>query len=316
MAYLQSFGAALLQKLAPCLTIDTSYQINAAYYRGSWRSDVVYPWDLSNQNDASALFIDVTFDILRSDEMKIAVRVGALIALPKSTDQDSSVNDSSNIENYEYFYVQSPPLTTSQIHRHCKSIDVDITTKADMVAELLGAALLDSKHKICRVKSAGKRLENIISDNEIVEVANDDDQFELEVRHINQLQGEVGYLPLSSLGSALDWRTVNMIVLSSCNQNTLRIPDTEGISFWKQCGVNEMAASISETNNKPEATKAPVSVQSVEGSKEVIDEITSIQKQRQKPRPTQVDSTMYAQGRRTYIAGSKRKKPKFTLGAI
>ena len=313
MSYILSFGLTILQKLAPhLLEKDDSTDGSVKFYRASWRSDVLFPWELQQSNElndanddvTSALFIDVTFDILQSkDDVKVAIRVGALIALPaaeKSTD-------------YTYYYVQSAPLTESDVHAHCKSIDVDTTTQAAMVADFVGAAFLKKGvlwECVRRRRPTGKTEIGHNNDKQSdVKAKNTDDQWELKVSHINQLEGEVGYLPLSKLGQSLDKQTLDMILLSSQNPNKCNLSYEQGKQFWEDFGVMDLTQ-----------TKISLETKSIDANQAKIHESKpeelNCDKQQECKRLTKTDSTVYAQSRRTYIAGSKKKKPKFTLGSI
>lgn len=305
MSYILSFGQALLHKLAPhVLDKEESTDGSVKFYRASWRSDVLFPWDLqSNEMDdvnvTSALFINVTFDMLQSKDVKVAIRVGALIALPVSGESS----------DYTYHYVQSAPLTESEIHAHCKSIDVDTTTQAGMVADLVGAALLEKGvlWKCARRERPNGKTENGLRNDKNSDVC--DDQWELKVSHINQLQGEVGYLPLSKLGQSLNEQTLDMILLSSPNPNRCSLSYEQGKQFWENFGVQD----ITQTNNAPETKTIVPNQTKIHESK--LEE-TSCDKQHECKRQTKTDSTVYAHSRKRYIAGSKKKKPKFTLGSI
>ncbi|KAL7508913.1 hypothetical protein ACHAXN_013019 [Cyclotella atomus] len=289
MSYIQNFGHSLLKKLVPNLLQN---EPSSVCYRGSWRSDVIYPWELilpaADENavadglsEVQILFIDVTFDIFKhpiiDKEINAAVRIGALLAIPQLV--------SSCGEKYSYYYVQSNPLVKSQVHEHCKSIDVDITTKAELVADFLAEAFLE---------------------------------FELIVKHVNQLQGEKGYLPLSKLESSIDRRTLDMILLSERNQTLCQLSEMEGKSFWSKLGVETDAKvlAVEKQENAAAAEKIDASAPSeaARSTNDKPEEVPAFKERKRPSKPT--DSTVYAQARKTYIAGSKKKKPKFTFGSI
>ena len=272
---------------------------------------MLFPWELNpnttaDEDLAQALFVDVTFDILQHGELNSAVRIGALLAVPKNVDSNSNEGPNDNEEKYNYHYVQSEPIAKSHAYLHCKSIDVDITTKPEMVADFLGQALLGGKEwiaRICPDKSVGSS-----SDNKSI-------RWELKVQHVNQLRGEVGYLPLSCLGASIDRRTLDMILLSSQSRKLCTLSKDEGKRFWKQQGLEMDSIFQSPKVEEQVVLEKYASAAAQQADQSTNESIPEATKERKRPTKT-VDSTVYAQSRKTYIAGSKRKKPKFTMGSL
>jgi hypothetical protein len=278
---------------------------------------VIYPWELilpaADENavadglsEVQTLFVDVTFDIFKhpiiDKEINAAVRIGALLAIPQLV--------SSCGEKYSYHYVQSDPLVKSQVHEHCKSIDVDITTKAELVADFLAEAFLGGRNWIARVASKDDGVDNSANDG--------NSEFELIVKHVNQLQGEKGYLPLSKLESSIDRRTLDIILLSERNQTLCQLSEMEGKSFWSKLGVETdakvLAVEKQENAAATEKIDASAPSEAAWSTNDKPEEVPAFKERKRPSKPT--DSTVYAQARKTYIAGSKKKKPKFTFGSI
>ena len=193
------------------------------FFRGNWRSNVRYPWDLPSLNSAlgnamgiydmaggvgddeinpQTLFVDITFDFIlfpteivtegrtycchvlkkedfwgeeiktfqggsMSDEansiaLSVAIRIGALVAIPSSqfNGDNYSCNSSSNdkkpladIDNgninvgdgYKYYYKrgENAALTVSDLDEHCKGIEIirESMDSAD-VARIIGDEFL------------------------------------------------------------------------------------------------------------------------------------------------------------------------------
>lgn len=293
MSYIQTFGSALLQKLSSHpFQEPNSTSKEPKFSRVYWRSDVVSPnANTSTKNDkyaeANALFIDVTFDIRQYHTQNIVVRLGALIALPSQESNRYS----------HHHYVQSPPLSASQIHAHCRSIDVDITTEADKVADFLGEAFRN-----------GRRW--------VVVRSRENSEWELQIQHVSHLQGEVGYFPLSAEGCELDLPTLEMILVSG-NQRIM-LDEMDGMRFWKEVEVELDVKNETEQQAKVEVETDTLSNAELNVSEPIESKREdTIMPQERKSRPTKTtDTNVYAHGRKTYIAGSKRKKPKFTLGSI
>ena len=343
MDYTQQFGRALFRKLAPHLISKDEMvegKSKTVYHRGYWRSNVLSPeriaisaeshGDVTENNnqclkEVPAVFVDATFDILYRQEANVAIRIGALVAYPKiAVNKHESIPPNGNSlaeqsesshEKFTFHYIQSSPITKAEIHEHCTSIDVDISTEAEMVANLLGDAFLNGNQWICRIADGETFQCHRNVDCTERETEKSEQQWEVQIKHVNQLQGEVGYLRLSALGRHIDRHVLDMILLAGSNNKTCRLSESEDKLFWKLYGLDaEREDEIKTSRMTNEAMVLSAEDSTVQEA--VSGEIRMNQQHQLRSRPTKSDSTVYAHTRKTYIAGSKRKKPKFTLGSI
>lgn len=302
-----------------------------------------YPWELSKQAadakcdenvgfDADALFVDVTFDFLvaphsanhehchtpddTKNDISVAIRIGSFAAIPSTTGVD-------------YHYIQQHTLTREHVHNHCREVNVDpIHTDAGMVADILATSFLSNTswqvaRKVCE-KSVVKTSADPMQEEQL---------WQLKLNHKGQLEGETGFLPLAfgwhndCLGGKVDERMLHMILLQSNNGggNCMSIPDEEGCLFWGYANkaVLQEIDTIHHAGDGIAMETAPIETNPASNPETKVSALLPMKqdsKTEPRSRPAKssrpVETTMYAPAKKTYIAGSKKKKPKFTLGSL
>ena len=267
------------------------------FFRGNWRSNVRYPWDLPTLNSAlgnamgiysmaggvgddeinpQTLFVDITFDFIlfpteivtegrtycchvlkkeefwgedvktfqggsMSDEansiaLSVAIRIGALVAIPSSqcsddnNDADNSSssddkksladidNDNINVgDGYQYYYKRGEnALTVSDLDEHCNGIEIsrESMDSAD-VARIIGDEFLQgcsgrtqwqviAKREKDMPNNATGSINNLTTIDGKMGMTNEKSKKQLLTCHLklhDKSMGTDGMLPLSSNGT-------------------------------------------------------------------------------------------------------------------
>lgn len=329
-------------------------------------------WNVDGKMTPESLFIDVTFDFLvfpyevteegrtsfcyvvkgnewmqddfvdeeRLLSLSVAIRLGALIAVPDKKERVSSgVADDKN----RYYYQRGNPLSGPDIYEHCHGVDiVPEVTDASQIADIIAKALLNDDGRIVielgdeNASAAAALSTSPLSQS--LDNGNDVPKkkwyWKLELHH-QELEGK-GTLPMKTLdhsnvfskaydiqnfGTPIDHAVLDTFLLNNQGQ-CLSIPANVANLVWNQFDptlLESLKESLKEPVKpsprkpapafaNPYATK-PSSPKAEEENKND----GNTKRKVRKASPVK-NTAVFAKGKRTTVAGQKKKKPKFTIG--
>ena len=350
------------------------------------------PSNFLNEDDVNpkCLFVDVTFDFLifpsevvsegrtkschvvkkadfcgetfqgndTSDEassiaLSVAIRIGALVAIPSCQCSDISSTSGSKrdvdggIKNdYQYYYMRGEKaLTVADLDDHCSSIEIirEGMNSKD-VANIVGTAFLDGCTSAFPWKVVAKKQSMPKSDNSLDDLTNDLTTIDGSMSKQSKNQSTLichlklhdksfnadGILPLSSnggVGSSLDRSMLDMILLQSSTNsgegNIVPVPKTEALSLWRvvdESLIKALEKPIEPSPQKmsPASLKVAAKAESPPQKAAPKEEETKITEQPRKVvirrPPKPQEQALFARGKKTTLGGGRRKKPKFRMG--
>lgn len=292
-------------------------------------------YDKDKKNPSPRL---VSSEERRFVSLSVAIRLGTLIAIP-----DNKERIDGNEKKYRYYYQRGNPLTGPDVYEHCRSIDIvpeemDATQIADIIGKALsnddGRVMIESNDENAAADVAAPICTSPLSQS--LDITNDSPKkkwyWKLELHH-QELEGK-GTLPLKTYdhahvfskayddqnwGTPIDHSILDTFLLNNQGQRCVSIPTAEAKLVWNQFDPTLLESLkepvkpsprkpvpvVNPYAKKPSPPKAEVENKSSDGnSKPKI----------RKASPMKRETALFAKGKRTTIAGQRRKKPKFTIG--
>jgi hypothetical protein len=301
--------------------------------------------------ETEAIFVDVTFDFVvihpsndafhhrttTSEEVKVlstAVRIGALLVLPTAN-------------GYRSHYLRGNPLEAKDIYDHCRNIDIDPeNSRVDTLATMMASSFRLASSSSWRV--VGESILNSNNHWQWTVLIHHSGELEGEVSTLPLCSGTYD----DCLGDVVPSNVLDVMLLQR-NDNDgwknacMRIPHEVGRSFWNgvredweekvahtsggvvlgeekrvgtedastSCSVGDKGVDDSEQIHAKQVLPPPL-VDNANGKRtEQISSGNNHDRMFKSNRPQ--ETVMYAQGKKTSIAGTTRsKKAKFTLGSI
>ena len=326
-------------------------------------------WNVDGKMTPESLFIDVTFDFLvfpyevteegRTsfchvvkgnewtqddfvDESKllslsVAIRLGALIAVP---DNKERINSSGVVDDKnQYYYQRGNPLSGPDVYEHCRGVDIvpevmDASQIADIIAKALSnddgrivIELSDENASAAAALGTSPLSQNLDNNNDAPKKKW---YWKLELHH-KELEGK-GTLPLKTFdhsdvsskayeyddqnfGTPIDHSVLDTFLLNNQGQ-CVSIPATVANLVWDQFDptlLESLKEPVKPSPRKPALanpyTAKPSSPKAQEENKSDGNRKPKIRK----ASPVK-NTAVFALGKRTTVAGQKKKKPKFTIG--
>mmetsp|Transcript_21286 Transcript_21286/g.37626 ORF Transcript_21286/g.37626 Transcript_21286/m.37626 type:complete len:453 (+) Transcript_21286:338-1696(+) len=291
--------------------------------------------------------------------MAVAIRIGALVAIPSSQCGDGScseekitrhnTNEGGREDGYQYYYQRGDnALTVSDLDEHCRGIDIVLEEMdAADVARIMGDAFLEGCHHAGgpkpwqvmgksengRVTATGTSSDSTTIDHlGMAEQTRKHIRWNLKLHH-QALEAD-GCLPLSNnggsnMGESIGRCMLDMILLQSNDSRDggvcVSVPKTEALMLWKKINptlvraVEKPVLEPSPQKMSPARKDVAVRIPYAEmaAPKEEKDDKAEKSSRpktatRRPPKPQQ--TALFARGKKTTLGGSRRKKPKFTLG--
>jgi len=256
-------------------------------------------------------------------------------------------------DGYQYYYHRgNNALTVSDLDEHCRGIDIILEEmRAVDVARIIGDAFSEGDQNKCSGCHArgGKpwhvmgKLENVshsaatgTSNLKTIDSIGKDEQatkhfsWNLKVHH-PALEAD-GLLPLSNNGCVngdpIDRNMLDMILLQSNaslgGEVCISVPKTQAIELWKEIDptlVRALEKPVELSPRKMSPVRKVVTARiphSQEASpnreKDAKAERYGKPKTTTRSQPKPQQTALFARGKKTKLGGSRRKKPKFTLG--
>eukprot|EP00573_Skeletonema_grethae_P011456 CAMPEP_0201711656 /NCGR_PEP_ID=MMETSP0578-20130828/59251_1 /ASSEMBLY_ACC=CAM_ASM_000663 /TAXON_ID=267565 /ORGANISM="Skeletonema grethea, Strain CCMP 1804" /LENGTH=416 /DNA_ID=CAMNT_0048200709 /DNA_START=90 /DNA_END=1340 /DNA_ORIENTATION=+ len=326
-------------------------------------------WNVDGKMTPESLFIDITFDFLvfpyevteegrtsfchvvKSNEWKqddfvdeerllslsVAIRLGALIAVPDNNKEtiSSGVVDDKN----RYYYQRGNSLSGPDVYEHCRGVDiVPEVTDASQIADIIAKALLNDDGRIVielsdENASADAALStSILSQN--LDDRNDAPKmkwyWKLELHH-KELEGK-GTLPLKSFdhtnvfskayddqnfGTPIDHSVLDTFLMNNQGQ-CVSIPANVASLVWNQFDptlLESLKEPAKPSPRKPAPALAnPYATKPSSPKAEEENKSDGNRKPKIRKASPVKNTAVFAKGKRTTVAGQKKKKPKFTIG--
>lgn len=275
--------------------------------------------------------------------VSVAVRIGALVAIPSHQCIDASnsfytgKNERGRDDGYQYYYQRGDKhaLTVSDLDDHCRCIDIVLEEMdAADVARIVGDAFLDGTSGNpgqLVVKENGHVIASGTSSNlttidnlGITGLTEKHLNWHIKVDHMS-LQA-FGFLPLSyrggGLGEPIGRSTLDMTLLQSninrCGGACVSVPTMESLVLWKTIDPTIIGALEKPVEPSPQkmspcrditAAANPAAQEEEKNTKS--EEGTREPKTRTRRPPKPQQTALFTRNR-----GNRRKKPKFTLGPL
>ena len=276
--------------------------------------------------------------------LSVAIRIGALIAIPSNNNnvEKDDIIISSSIDNvYQYYYQRGNPLCGTDIYEHCRSVDIvpeemDATQIADIIAN---AFCNDNARILVELSDTGTTTNASFSQSHVSTIEEAKTRqwcWKLELNH-KELEGK-GTLPLKAYdhnqdafskayndknwGTPIDYSILDAFLLNNQQgQRCVALPATEAKLVWDQFDPT-LLESLKEPvkpsprrvlDSKPAAIN-PYAKKPSPPTAEENKSNTNTKPKIRKASPIKRETAIFAKGKRTTIAGSKRKKPTFTIG--
>jgi len=277
--------------------------------------------------------------------VSVAVRIGALVAIPSHQCIDASngvytgKNERGRDDGYQYFYQRGDKhaLTVSDLDDHCRCIDIVLEEMdAADVARIVGDAFLNSSignlgqlaakengHSIASGTSSNL---TTIDNLGIIGRSEKHLNWHIKVDHVS-LQA-FGFLPLSysedGLGEPIGRSMLDMTLLqsnvNSCGGACLSIPKMEALVLWRTIDPTIIGALEKPVEPSPQKLRPCVDITATANlAAQEEEEKTKSKESTREPntrtrRPPKPQQTVLFT--RTTLGGNRRKKPKFTLGPL
>ena len=311
------------------------------------------------------IFIDITFDFLvfpfeitedgrtsfchvvRSHEweedsraaedgricLSVAIRIGALIAIPDNKERD--IGNSEVL--YRYFYQRGNPLKGPAVYQHCRCVDiVPEEMDAAQISDIIANALANNEVRVMiKLKDENESAFSTSGINSpLAENTNDAStkkwQWALELHH-HELGGK-GSLPMKKYehtnlfshaydeknwGTFVDQNIMDSYLLNN-GQLCVSIPALEAKSVWDD--LDPTLLNLLKKPVKPFSPRKPaVLIPDEEKPSPLKTEDRDKSQGKAKPKirkasPMKKENVLFAKGKRTTVAGQRKKKPKFTIG--
>eukprot|EP00986_Skeletonema_menzelii_P001775 scaffold488_cov142-Skeletonema_menzelii.AAC.14 len=326
-------------------------------------------FNMDGKMEPESLFIDVTFDFLvfpcevteegrtsfchvvKSDEwgqdavveerflsLSVAIRLGALIAVPHNKERISYGND----DMYRYYYQRGNPLSGPNVYKHCRGIDiVPEEMDASQIADIIAKALSNDDGRIVielndeNASAAAASSSSFTSPLSQTLVTNNDAPkkkwyWKLELQH-QELEGRET-LPLKTydhthvfskayddqnLGTPIDHSVLDTFLLNNQGQKCTSIPASVANLVWDQFDptlLESLKEPVKPSPKKAEVVNPYAAMPSPPKAEEENKSDINKKPKIRKASPVKKQNDLFAKGKKTTIAGQKRKKPKFTIG--
>ncbi len=323
-------------------------------------------WNVDGKMTPESIFIDVTFDFLvfpyevteegrtsfchvvKGNEwvqddfvdgskllsLSVAIRLGALIAVPDNKETISSgVADDKN----RYYYQRGNPLSGPDVYEHCRGVDiVPEVTDASQIADIIAKALSDDDGRIVielsddNASAAAALSTSPLSQNNSNDVPKKKWYWKLELHH-KELEGK-GTLPIKSFdhcdvlskayddqnfGTPIDHSVLDTFLLNNQGQ-CISIPANVANLVWNQFDptlLESLKEPVKPSPRKPvPAIPNPYTAKPSSPKAEEENKSDGNRKPKIRKASPVKNTAVFAKGKRTTVAGQKKKKPKFTIG--
>lgn len=276
--------------------------------------------------------------------LSVAIRIGALIAIPSNNNNnvDKDMISSPSIDNvYQYYYQRGNPLCGTDIYEHCRSVDIvpeemDATQIADIIAN---AFCNDNARILVELSDTGTATNASFSQSHVSTIEDKKPRqwcWKLELNH-KELEGK-GTLPLKTYdhnqdafskayddknwGTPVDYSILDSFLLNNQQgQRCVALPATEAKLVWDQFDPTLLESLKEPVKPSPrrvlDSKPAAINPYAKKPSPPTAEETKSNANTKPKIRkasPIKRETAIFAKGKRTTIAGSKRKKAAFTIG--
>ncbi|KAL9186235.1 hypothetical protein ACHAXT_005473 [Thalassiosira profunda] len=259
--------------------------------------------------------------------LAVAVRIGALMALPASLDNANAMESK---EGYEYFYLRGDnALAVSDVDEHCQGIDIVLEEMSSAaVAGLVGDAFLEGGatpwQVMGKVESSAPAAATDLTtvDSGLTGHAKPEATWKLKLHH-KALEAD-GLLPLSSNSGFASAESVGEGMLDTVllqsnadgkggGSTCIAVPTAEARKLWQTIDPALMKAVEQPVAPSPQKMSPSRSVPVPEEEKKDTERSSKPKAAvRRPPRPQ--ENVLYARGKTTTLGGARRKKMKFTLG--
>lgn len=265
--------------------------------------------------------------------LSVAIRLGTLIAIPPD-DKERIIGN----EKYRYYYQRGNPLTGSDVYEYCRSIDIvpeemNATQIADIIAITLsedgGRVVIELNDENATVAAASICTSPLsISLNAANDAPKKKWYWKLELHH-QELDGK-GALPFRTFdhthvfskayddqnwGIPIDHFILDTLLLNNQGQRCVSIPATEAKLVWDQFDPTLLESLKEQVKPSPRklAVVNPYAKEPSPPKTEVKKKSDGNTKPKiRKASPMTRETALFAKGKRTTIAGQRRRKPKFS----
>mmetsp|Transcript_8102 Transcript_8102/g.16502 ORF Transcript_8102/g.16502 Transcript_8102/m.16502 type:complete len:429 (-) Transcript_8102:88-1374(-) len=278
----------------------------------------------------------ISADEKRLLSLSVAIRLGAFIAVPDNKETISSGKD----DNYRYYYQRGNPLTGPDVYEHCRGIDIvpeemDASQIADIIAKALsnddGRVVIELNDENACTAAASISAFPL---SQSLDTTNDNSKkrwyWKLELHH-QELEGK-GTLPLKTYdhthvfskayddqnwGTPIDHSVLDTFLLNNQGQRCVPIPANVAKLVWDEFDpalLESLKEPVKPSPRKPAAVNPYAKKPSPPKAEEENKRDGNTKPKVRKASPVKKDTALFAKGKRTTVAGQKRKKPKFTIG--
>ena len=269
----------------------------------------------------------------------VAIRLGALVAIPNSQCSDIASSGDKNMGNndvkgdgYQYYYLRGDnALSVSDLDEHCRGVDIVLEEmEAANVAGFVGDAFLDksgggeslqvtAKLVNGRNTTAIDTFSNTLTtiDSVAEQQTTNNIAWHLKVHHA-ALEAD-GFFPVGNnnrgdnLTESIARRMLDMVLLqSNASPTCISLPATEARMLWNTIDTTFVRAldkpvAPSPQKKSPARASRP-NAAAADENKAKADKSSKPKTAAYKPQETAI----FARGSRTTL--SRKRKPKFTLG--
>lgn len=264
--------------------------------------------------------------------LSVAIRLGTLIAIPDNKESK---------KKYLYYYQRGNPVTGPDVYEHCRSIDiVPEEMDATQIADIIAKALSNDDVRIVielndENSTAAASICTSSSLSQSLDATNDDTtkkkwQWKLELHH-QELEGK-GALPLKTYdhtdvfpkayddqnwGTPVAHSVLDTFLLNNQGKQCVSIPATEAKLVWDQFDatlLESLKEPVKPSPRKPAVVNPYAKKPSPPNADEENRSDGATKPKVRKASPLKRETALFAKGKRTTIAGQRRKKPKFTIG--